>query len=133
MWVSRREARETGIGQARVTMSLCQPTRIREDGQRVHISPVRDHNELMFQVFPSFLEIICGAHTQEVGGQEIGHSIGGPDNHISLLTSSVPWTTPLPSLDIDFPMFGRKELDLWMPENLCNLPVKYVKDSPLSS
>lgn len=41
--------------------------RVREDGRRVHISPVRDHNELMFQVFPSFLEINCGGHRQPVG------------------------------------------------------------------
>jgi len=31
----------------------------------MHLSPVRDHDELMFQVFPPFLEINCGAHTQE--------------------------------------------------------------------
>lgn len=97
--------------------SLCQPKRVREDSQRVHISPVRDHNELMFQVFPSFLEINCEGHTQEVGGQGIGYSLkcpsrGGPESHISLLTSSVSWTNPLTSVDIDFPMFDRKELDL---------------------
>lgn len=34
---------------------------------RVCISPVRDHDELMFQVFLPFLEISFGGQTQEAG------------------------------------------------------------------
>lgn len=40
-------------------------TSARENGRRVHSSPVRDHNKLMFQIFPSFLEINCGEHKQK--------------------------------------------------------------------
>lgn len=56
----------------------------------------------------------------------------GPGSLIPIGTSSIPWTNPLTPLDISFPMLERKEWDLWMSEDLCNLAMKYVNNSHLS-
>lgn len=61
VWVSRRGQR----GELSRFGSLYQLKNVTDDGPKVHISPVRDHNEPMFQVLPPFLEINCGGHTQE--------------------------------------------------------------------
>lgn len=37
----------------------------------MHLSPVRDHNELMFQVLPPFLEVNCG-HICRRTGRSVG-------------------------------------------------------------
>lgn len=85
VWVSRREGQETGIGQ----VSSLSTRKVYGGWPKSSTSPVRDHNELMFQVFPSFLEIICRGHTQEVGRSVDGTPADGRDSCIFLLISSL--------------------------------------------